>query len=130
MANEQNLRPPFSPEEAREYGKKGAKRSAEVRAQKKTIAAVTKKMLQQKVTDPKLLELMRKMGITTSKTPMYLECMVAGYIVRALKKGTLDDLLKLQQIIGEKPNVEASPALDTLEAILKGLKDSAENEGE
>lgn len=35
--NEKNLRPPFSPSEAREFGKKGAAASAKTRRQRKTL---------------------------------------------------------------------------------------------
>ena len=37
MANEQNLRRDLSPSEAREYGSRGGKRSAEVRREKKRL---------------------------------------------------------------------------------------------
>ena len=113
MANEQNLRPPFTPEEAREYGRKGAAKAAELRAQKKTFAAMTKKALQQKVTDAKQLEIIKKSGITKAKNPTYMDFLIASVIMKSIKKGSVDDILKYQQIIGEKPNIEASPTLDT-----------------
>ena len=91
---------------------------------------MTKKALQQKVTDAKQLEIIKKSGITKAKNPTYMDFLIASVIMKSIKKGSVDDILKYQQIIGEKPNIEASPALDTLEAILKGLKDNAETETE
>lgn len=45
MANEQNLRPPFTPKEAREYGRKGAAASARVRRQKRDMRETFRDLL-------------------------------------------------------------------------------------
>lgn len=43
--NTQNLRPPFTPEEAREYGRKGAAASAKVRRQKRDMRETFRDLL-------------------------------------------------------------------------------------
>ena len=45
MANEQNLRPPFTPKEAREYGRKGAAASAKIRRQKRDMRETFRDLL-------------------------------------------------------------------------------------
>ena len=45
MANEQNLRPPFTPKEAREYGRKGAEASAKVRRRKRDMRETFRDLL-------------------------------------------------------------------------------------
>lgn len=101
MANEQNLRPPFTPNEAREFGSRGGKKSAQVRNEKKTFAAMTKKILNTKVTDPKQLGIIQKSGMPVPKNPTYKDFLIASTIMKAIRKGSPDDIMKFMNIIGE-----------------------------
>lgn len=48
--NSANLRPPFTPEEAREYGRKGAEASAKVRRRKKEHLEIVRRVLESDIT--------------------------------------------------------------------------------
>ena len=96
-----NGRPIQSGDEAREYGRKGGTRSGQVRRQKKTIAATMEKLLDSKVTDPKQLEVIKKSGFPVGNKPTYKDFLIASILSRTIQKGKIDDLLKLQQVIGE-----------------------------
>lgn len=101
MANEQNLRPPYSSNEARKFGAIGGKKSGESKRKKKTIAATMDKLLDSKVTDPKQLEIIKKSGFPVGNKPTYKDFLIASILSRTIQKGKIDDLLKLQQVIGE-----------------------------
>lgn len=119
MANEQNLRPPFTPKEAREFGRKGAAASAASKRKKKTIAATVEKVLNTKVTDPKQLLTIQKAGLPVPKTPTYRDFIVASVIVKAVKRGSVDDLMKFMDIIGEVPIAAGdAPTNNLLDAIM------------
>lgn len=64
--NEQNLRPPFSPSEAREYGRKGAKASAETRRRKKAVKQALQDIFRTKVPNEQLEALLDSLGLDTS----------------------------------------------------------------
>lgn len=102
MAGEENLRPVQSKEEARQRGRNGGIKSGQVRRQKKTIAATVEKLLDSKVTDPKQLEIIKKSGFPLTGKPTYKDFLVASTLMQTIKSGKVDDLLKLQQVIGER----------------------------
>lgn len=54
MANEQNLRPPFSPNEAREYGRKGGIASGVSKRRKKAVREVVQMIADQPITNKQL----------------------------------------------------------------------------
>ena len=97
-----NLRTFQSAEEAREKGRKGGIKSGQVRRQKKTIAATVEKLLDSKVTDPKQLEIIKKSGFPLTGKPTYRDFLVASTLMQTIKRGRAEDLLKLQQVIGER----------------------------
>ena len=51
MANEQNLKPPLSPKEAREQGRKGGIASGKARREKKQLRELAQMILEEEVTD-------------------------------------------------------------------------------
>ena len=103
MANNQNLRPPFqSGSEAREYGRKGGIKSGQSRRDKATIAETMQTMLYKPVTDEKQLAMIKKSGMPVPKKPRYVDFLVASTMMRSIKNGKTDDLIKIMDIVGEK----------------------------
>lgn len=66
--NLQNLRGPFTPEEARKYGAMGAKASIEARRRKKTFKQAFNAIANTPVTSYKIREVLRKNGIDDENT--------------------------------------------------------------
>ncbi len=122
MANEQNLRPPFTPSQAREYGKKGNIASQASKRRKKTIAETLDKLLNEKITDPKQLAVIKKSGMPLSKAPTYKDFLVASTIMKSIKRGSVDDLEKLAAMIGETVKDEQREN-GMLADLIDGLKD-------
>lgn len=102
MANEKNLRPPYSPNEARSFGAKGGKKSGESKRRKKTIAETIDKLLNEKIKDQRQLAIIEKSGMPINGTPTYKDFLVASVIMKSIKRGSVDDLEKLACMIGEK----------------------------
>ena len=127
MANEQNLRPPFSkdcPEIARESQEKSVKARRRNTARKKTIAETVDKLLNEPVKDEKQLSIIEKSGMPIKGKPTYKDFLVASVIMRTIKKGYVDDLTKLMDILGEGPIQADTDALKKAKEIL-GAVDSA-----
>ena len=101
MANEQNLRPVRTESEARERGRNGGIKSGQARKAKKTMAAVTKTILDGKVTDPKMLEVIKKSGVAIKGKPTFRDFMAASIIMRDIKKGDVRTLLAYAELLGE-----------------------------
>ena len=127
MANEQNLRPPFqSGSEAREFGRKGGINSGKARRDKATIASTMRSMLYKPVTDEGQLKIIKKSGIPVPKNPKYVDFLVASAILRAIKKGEIDDLMKIMQIVGEEPLQSDSNSLNIAKDILSEIDSAIE----
>ena len=122
--NEQNLRPPFTPSEARENGKKGAAASVKSRRKKKSIAETANMVLNSTVTDPKQLAAIEKAGLPIPDKPTYKDFIVASIMLRTVQKGRIDDLEKLMDILGESPIQNDTETLRTARELLEGI-DSA-----
>lgn len=125
MANEQNLRPPFrSGSEARKNGQKGGVKSGQIRRQKAGISGTAREMLYSPIKDPKQLEIIRKSGMPVPKHPRYVDFLVASTLLKSIKKGSPDDLLKLMQVVGDEPDGE-TPAARAF-ALLDEVPDALE----
>ena len=82
--NDDNLKR-YTSSEAREYGKKGAAKSAEVRRKKKAMRERAEALLSCKLKDPTLLENYRNAGLLSPKGSMDLaDAILAAQIVQAL----------------------------------------------
>ena len=119
--NVSNLRPPFSPEEARKNGKKGAARSAVVRRQRKTFAETLKAMLSCTVpkSSPyykKLKSQMRELGLDWE--PTVQDILILGILMRAAKNPLA--YCAIRDTIGERP-VEQTQDLTPPPPITLGL---------
>ena len=121
MANNENL-VPFTEETAREMGKRGAIKSAESRRRKKSIAETVAQTLNSKVTDKAQLALIQKSGMPTPKNPTYKDFIVASVIMKCIKRGDVNDLSKIMEIIGETPIQEDSAALKRAKEILGDIE--------
>lgn len=121
MINEQNLRSPYSPEEARRYGSKGGKASGEAKKRRKSIAETVKAALECEVTDPKQLAIIKKSGMPVPRNPTYKDFVVASVIMKCVKKGEVSDLSKIMEIVGESPIQSDSDALKRAKEILDSI---------
>lgn len=102
MANEQNLIPNSmrSPTEVRENGRKGGINSGKARREKKTVQKILEDYLSKKVKSNKnLKELAKSVGIKESQS--IKELMAAVCIINTLKKGDIEKLKALCDILGE-----------------------------
>ena len=119
--NINNLRPPFSPEEARKNGKKGAARSAVVRRRRKTFADTLKAMLCCRVpkSSPyyrKLKAQMKELGLDWEPTVQDIPNL--GMLTRAAKNPLA--YCAIRDTIGERP-VEQTEDLTPPPPITLGL---------
>lgn len=102
MANEQNLAPPYrSGSEARENGRKGGIASGKARREKATIAGTMESMLYKPVKNEKQLAVIAKSGLPVPKNPQYIHFLVASTMMRTIKDGKVDDLMKIMDLTGE-----------------------------
>ena len=91
MANEQNLRPIQSVDEAREKGRKGGVASGKARREKRMFRDILEELLEKQIEDKKTGEMVtRKEAITTM------------LIANALK-GNINAWREIRDSIGEKP---------------------------
>ena len=93
MANEQNLIPNSqrTPEELREITRKGGIASGKARREKKRRGEVLKEIMNTKVTDPKMLAFLEKMGIHKND-PTYEDLVNARATMNTALKGNMQDL--------------------------------------
>lgn len=101
MAVTNGKHPPFTPEETHKYGKMGGIASGKVRNRKKTIAQKLAWTLEQRVTDKKQLDMIERAGIPISGKPTYKDFLIASTLMKSIKNGRVDDMMKVAQFIGE-----------------------------
>lgn len=116
MANEQNLRPPFSPKEARENGSKGGKASGKKKQERKIFREAILAVLAEPLKDKNGNEHPSGMNVQ--------EAMIRGVIGRAIK-GDPRALEVIRDTIGEKPIQEVAVNtgdFSALEDAFKGME--------
>ena len=122
MANEKNLKPIRSVSEAREKGKKGGKKSVEVRREKKAIQKLLSDYLESDVKSQKELKsIANAAGIKQDQSVKELVTVVC--ILNTLKKGDVDKLQKLCELLGEDNNVQFLEDISEAEADIFGTKE-------
>ena len=111
-------------EENREMGRKAAATNKANTAKRRTIAEMVKCVLNAKSNKAIIKEQAEKIGLTVEDATVTLELITN--VVNALKNGetTLDDLLKLQKLLGEEV-VEAPKEIFTLNIIPIGSQAEA-----
>lgn len=105
MPNKNNLLPPFqSPEKAKGNlrdasvnGKKGAKKKKE----NATFAMRMKWLMQQPVTDERQINIIKSSGMPVPKKPTFRDFYIATTSMKSIKKGSLDEMIKLAGFLGE-----------------------------
>lgn len=121
MANEQNLKPFKSENEAREKGKKGGKKSAQVRREKKAVRALLDEALQMRISEvPQIAKLAAKMGVESTKSVKEIFVLVS--LLNSFKSADLNDLDKLKHLLGEQDETANNGILEQLAEYLGGAK--------
>ena len=92
MANEKNLRPPQSTDEARERGKKGGIASGKARLEKKTAREFAEAALNAEVKDK-----------ATGKMVVVKDAIIQGVIAKAIQEKDLAAIKYLFELTGESP---------------------------
>ncbi len=113
--NEQNLKPPFTPTTAREAGRKGGKASAKAKQRRALIRETLEIVLNQEIKDPETLETLKKLGYTG--TPTYCDYLIVNIVTRTAEKGTMTDLVKLAQLLGETTEIEPATLNEAREIL-------------
>lgn len=123
MSNEKNLKP-FTSEQSHEdavkNGRKGGKKSGEVRRKKKAFKELAQTILSLKPTDKELMGLAAAMGVDD---PDNKELVVIGLTLSAIK-GNHNAFDRLLELTGEKEHTtdEQDKQADLLNAIKKAVK--------
>lgn len=112
MANEKNLRIPTS-EEAREMGRKGGKRSGEVRRAKRTMKHLAETFLSLPVSDKKRRNQLKSLGLDPDEIDNKMAIIVALSLSAA--DGDVRAAREIRSIIGEDNEVN--------DEVLKKLDD-------
>ena len=125
MANESNLNPVRSKEEARARGRNGGKASGKARREKKTIQNILTALCDSKCSDiPQFKKIAAKLGLDGDKSVKELFTLVST--LNALKTAKMDDLVKMAELLGEQRELQSeSEEQQTtfLEAIKKAVTD-------
>ena len=121
MANEQNLTHKLTVSEQR----KGGKKSAQVRREKKTVQKILNDFLSTAAKDnPQVSKLAAKMGLHDDGSNKDLFTIVCT--LNTLKDGNLSDLERLSKLLGEQTEVadtEAQKQAAFLDAVKKAVQE-------
>ena len=123
MANLQNLRGPFTPEEAREYGSKGGKASVASRRRKKAVREVIQMMANQPLTNAKLKKGIKAVaaGIDEDDIDMLVGATMGLY--QAAIKGNVSAYELIAENL-DAANIEDETEEDELSRSLRELGES------
>ena len=122
MANEQNLTHKLTVSEQR----KGGKKSAQVRREKKTVQKILNDFLSTSAKDnPQVAKLAAKIGLKSDDSIKDLFTIVC--VLNTMKDGNLSDLERLSKLLGEQTEIadtEAQKQADFLDAVKKAVTDA------
>lgn len=125
MANEQNLRPIRTENEARKKGRNGGIASGIARREKKTVQKIGD-FLDLGITQNRTLEsLARKAGLSTDGS--IKDLVTAVCVLNTLKKGDISELEKIAKLLGEQTEIadtESQKQAAFLDAIKKAVTDA------
>lgn len=121
MANEQNLKPihELSTEEAKRRGRKGGKKSGEVRRKKRQIKDCMNLLLELPVTSTKDFNKLSRMGIPVEEIDNKMMLVVALFN-RAVTLGDVAAVKEIRNIIGD--DAASQDVIDKLDDVLKKIK--------
>lgn len=118
MANENNLIPQAHKLTVEEQSR-GGKKSVQSRREKKTIQSILEDYLSKNVNSNKnLKKIAESAGIKGNQS--IKELMTAVCILNTIKKGDVDKLLKLCEILGEDNNIQMLEDISEAEADVFG----------
>ena len=112
MANPQNIKPISSTEEAREKGRKGGKKSGEVRRAKKTLREIADDLLAKDVRDLKQIRRVSDMGYDDTEINN-----AVLLVVSLFKRACLGDVAAIREyrsLIGEDAGADVMKKLDEM----------------
>lgn len=98
MANPENLRPPFSPSEAREYGRKGAAASAASRRKKKACAEIAMRIINSELSASDRAKIEKVTGPLEDDEDTLYAAAVAQMVAKAIK-GDVRAFHELQGVV-------------------------------
>lgn len=116
MAGKNNLKVPTS-EEAREYGRRGGKASAESRRAKKTMQEYAKLLLSLPVSGTKSYNQLSQMGIAPEVIDNKMLVVVG--LLKEASKGNVAAVKELRNLVGEDG---AGKDEGVMEELIEGLK--------
>lgn len=121
MANEQNLKPihELSTEEAKRRGRKGGKKSGEVRRKKRQMKDCMNLLLELPVTSTKDFNKLSRMGIPVEEIDNKMMLVVALFN-RAVTLGDVAAVKEIRNIIGD--DAASQDVIDKLDDVLKKIK--------
>lgn len=126
MANEQNLRPPFTPKEAREYGRKGAAASARVRRQKRDMRETFRDLLDMPLKEGDLDEVTALAG--ANRKNVTVGEAIALVMASKAVKGDVKAAEFVRDTSGQRPTssvqvtAESKEASAAFMALVEGIK--------
>lgn len=121
MANEQNLKPihELSTEEAKRRGRKGGKKSGEVRRKKRQMKDCMNLLLGLPVASTKDFNKLSRMGIPVEEIDNKMMLVVALFN-RAVTLGDVAAVKEIRNIIGD--DAASQDVIDKLDDVLKKIK--------
>lgn len=97
MANPENLRPPYSPSEAREHGRAGGLRSGAKRREKASIKEKLEILMTMDVSDPKQRAVMKRLGFDEDE--LSNDAMLASSMMLRAGAGNVQAFKAIQSIV-------------------------------
>lgn len=126
MSEKKKNRPPFTKEEAKEYGRMGGIASGISRREKVNLNIRMADRLLKKIKDPRQKAMIDKIGISDSKDSQWADFLLDAVLQRMIKNGTMKDLAELGKFIGEDID-DIAPGEDIKDdALSESLKQLAE----
>ncbi len=121
MANEQNLKPihELSTEEAKRRGRKGGKKSGEVRRKKRQMKDCMNLLLELPVASTKDFNKLSRMGIPVEEIDNKMMLVVALFN-RAVTLGDVAAVKEIRNIIGD--DAASQDVIDKLDDVLQKIK--------
>ena len=115
MANESNLIPVRTKEEARERGRKGGKKSGESRKNKKLLKEYMETLLDMPTTKKSQLKTMRQIGVKEEDMNNKMALTVALFIKAT--SGDMSAIKEIRNLIGEEEAVSNDEVVNIIDDI-------------
>ncbi len=114
----ENLVKPRSTDEAREWGRNGGIASGESRRRKKSVAEIVGQVLNERITDRFILADITEHSIPVPEKPTYKDYLIGSVVMKTIERGKVDDLIKIMEILGEKPMQDDNDLLQNSSVII------------